>query len=117
MKARLVIYGGVVLCLLILGSIACPSTGHPNVKAREQVLREDLEIMRQSIRGFRQEYGRHPECLQELVTEGYIRHVPADPLTRSTETWITAQEDSGGISYVWSGAGARATDGTWYRDW
>jgi general secretion pathway protein G len=43
----------------------------------------------------------------ELATEGYVRKVPVDPMTKSTETWVVVSKDDdelGGVYDVHSGA-------------
>jgi general secretion pathway protein G len=66
-----------------------------------------------------------PETLQDLVTEGYLRQIPQDPMTQSSETWKIIMEDtpvggsnsSPGIFDVRSGSDKKSLDGTLYSDW
>ena len=69
---------------------------------------------------------RHPySALDDLVTAGYLKAVPKDPITGRTDTWITSQSDTlstvdqtqGGIDDVHSGAQVTATDGSSYNTW
>ena len=59
------------------------------IKAREAVLREDLYSMRVAIDQFAADLGRYPFSLKELVEQRYLREIPVDPFTRSSESWIT----------------------------
>jgi general secretion pathway protein G len=59
------------------------------------------------------------------MSAGYIKAVPVDPMTNSSDTWVTEQEDSlmaldqsaPGIVDVHSGSGATSTDGSVYSTW
>jgi general secretion pathway protein G len=35
-----------------------------------------------------------PESLQDLVSEGYLRQVPQDPMTGSDQSWKITMEDT-----------------------
>ena len=62
-----------------------------------------------------------------LVEEGYLRKIPEDPITKSSETWQTVQAEeetsddpdaaAGGVMDVKSGADGAALDGSRHGDW
>lgn len=79
----------VISIIGILASIAVPSYQAGLIKAREAVLREDLYSMRSAIDQFAADLGRYPFSLKELVEQRYLREIPVDPFTRSSESWIT----------------------------
>lgn len=79
----------VISIIGILASIAVPSYQTGLIKAREAVLREDLYSMRSAIDQFAADLGRYPFSLKELVEQRYLREIPLDPFTRSSESWIT----------------------------
>ena len=56
-------------------------------RAHEAVLASNLATLRDVIGQFRDDKGRYPGSLDELVLAGYLRQVPMDPFTRSNETW------------------------------
>jgi general secretion pathway protein G len=66
-----------------------------------------------------------PQSLQDLVREGYLRTVPYDPMTGSSESWKTIMEDPGqsvdqnnpGLWDVKSGSDKMSLEGTPYSDW
>jgi general secretion pathway protein G len=66
-----------------------------------------------------------PSDLSELVSEGYIREIPEDPITDSADTWRTEQAEpdannpgsGGGIDNVFSGSTETALDGSQYSEW
>ena len=66
-----------------------------------------------------------PQSLQDLVEAGYLKVIPVDPMTRSTESWVTDQSDSlhsidqsePGIDDVHSGDQETGSDGKPYSAW
>ena len=118
----------VVALIGIVASIALPSYRNATLKARESVLREDLWVMRDVIDQYFSDRGKYPESLDALVEAGYLRVIPADPMTRSRESWVTETEPIGedapeeenvepGITDVRSGADGTGLDGTEYSSW
>jgi general secretion pathway protein G len=112
----------------ILAAIAVPALVHSPQRAKEATLREDLFSMRSVIDQFHGDKGNYPPDLQTLVTQGYLRKVPVDPMTKSAETWVLAYEEVSpdqpadaatppGIVDVHSGSQDKALDGTLYKDW
>mgnify|MGYP003344223421 CR=1 FL=1 len=101
--------------------------GGPNSvqAAKEAVLKADLFLMRDAIDQYYADKGTYPASLQSLVSEGYLRRIPDDPITRSADSWTTtnAEFDPGaatgstGIYDVKSGADGVALDGSRYVDW
>ena len=117
-----------LVVVAIIGIITTVAVGqyHRSIqKAREAVLKEDLYIMRQAINHYFADKQEWPPDLHALVEESYIRSIPADPITHSSETWITefASSDdrdisnSPGIGDVRSGAPGAGVDGTSYSEW
>lgn len=115
----------VISIILILVSIAAPMYQHSIVSARESVLKQDLYTMRQAIDQYTMDKAKAPQSLQDLVDSGYLAKIPKDPITNSTDTWQTVQEDvlesvdqnEPGITDVHSGASGTALDGTAYNTW
>jgi general secretion pathway protein G len=115
----------VIAIIAILASIAVGNYQHSVWRAREAVLRDDLFTMRSSIDQYTLDKQKAPQSLEDLVTAGYIKSIPKDPITNSTDTWVTDQEDTmmsidqtaPGIVDVHSGANSTATDGTSYSTW
>lgn len=93
--------------------------------AQESVLKTDLFRMRDAIDQYFADKGKYPATLDSLVSEGYMRRIPEDPITQSADTWqtIPAEPDPAnpsmepGIYDVKSGAQGTALDGTAYSDW
>lgn len=115
----------VVAIIGILSGIAVGQYARSINKAKEAVLKENLFRMRNSINQYFADKGRYPYDLQALVDDKYLRAMPVDPITQSTDTWQTifAEMDDGdistepGIEDVQSGAPGYAEDGTRYSEW
>jgi general secretion pathway protein G len=108
----------VVTIIGILVTLAQPSFHSSVVKAREVALKHSMFVMRDVIDQYRSDKGGYPTMLQDLVKAGYLKAVPADPFTRSTETWQEMVDPTeGGVSDVHSGSMLVAMDGTPYNQW
>jgi general secretion pathway protein G len=114
----------------ILAAIAVPALRDSPQRAREAALREDLFTIRSVLDQYHGDKGVFPPDLATLVTDGYLRKIPADPMTKSAETWVLAYEEvtpeetsasteptTPGITDVHSGSAEKALDGTQYKDW
>ncbi|MDQ1813302.1 prepilin-type N-terminal cleavage/methylation domain-containing protein [Massilia sp. CCM 9210] len=89
-------------------------------RAREDVLREDLYLLRDAIDKFYADKNHYPSKLDELVTEKYLRAIPVDPYTKSARSWVPVapeETSTGMIADVRSGAPNKGRDGTWFKDW
>jgi len=122
----------VVMAIIgILAAVAVPALRDSPQRAREAALREDLFSFRSVIDQYHGDKGSYPADLQTLVTDGYLRKIPFDPMTKSADTWTLAYEEVStdqstssadqpaqpGIIDVHSGSPAKALDGTFYKDW
>ncbi|MET0264255.1 MAG: prepilin-type N-terminal cleavage/methylation domain-containing protein [Duganella sp.] len=104
----------------LLVSLAVPRYFGNIDKAKEDVLREDLYLMRDAIDKFYADRNRYPEEFDELVTELYLRKIPVDPFTRSSRSWVAVAPTDGSvgaIADVRSGTPGKARDGTLFKDW
>lgn len=120
----------------ILAAVAIPALRDSPQRAREAALRGDLFTMRSTIDQFHGDKGYYPPDLAALVTDGYLRQIPIDPMTKSRDTWQVETEQleatsegagtgagtpeegaTPGIIDVHSGSTGTALDGTLYKDW
>lgn len=115
----------VVSLVVLLASISMNQYRNSVQYAREAVLKEDLFRMRDAIDQFHADKGKYPQTLEDLVSDGYLREIPKDPITGSADTWqaVPAEPDpqnpsaEPGIYDVKSGSDGQALDGTQYADW
>lgn len=115
----------VVTIIVILITIAIPVYQKSIIRAKESVLRNNLFTLRTVIDNYTYDKQKAPADLQDLVTEGYLREIPVDPMTGSNQTWQKIMEDasqavdqdSPGIWEVHSGSNKAALDGSAYSDW
>jgi general secretion pathway protein G len=114
----------VMIIIGILLSIALPIYNQSLVRAREAVLRNDLFELRKLISQYTLDKQKAPQGLDDLVTGGYIKVVPKDPMTNEAN-WEVEQEDvllsvdqqDPGISGVHSASSAISSEGTAYSSW
>jgi len=115
----------VVAIIVILITIAIPVYQKSIIRTKESVLRNNLFTLRQVIDNYTYDKEKAPQSLQDLVSEGYLREVPLDPMTASNQTWKIVQEDATqavdqnnpGIFDVKSGSDKSSLDGSAYSDW
>ena len=97
----------VIAIIATLLTIAAPRYFKSLERSKETVLRQDLAVLRDAIDKYAADLDRYPETLESLVESGYVRTVPEDPMTRSSQTWLLETSDDPerpGIRDVHSGA-------------
>jgi general secretion pathway protein G len=115
----------VITLIVILASVGMPIYTNAVRRAQEATLKENLFRMNDAIDQYYADKTKYPQSLQDLVTDGYLRGIPEDPITDSADTWVTepAEPDPNnpatepGVYRVKSGADGTATDGSLYADW
>ena len=113
----------VISIIIILAAVALPQYQKTIMHARETVLKDDLFRMRSLIDQYAADKGKLPQSLDDLVTAGYIREVPKDPITDEKD-WVPvpgedvySTEGGSGMVDVKSGAQETSTEGTPYTEW
>lgn len=115
----------VMAIVAILASIAIPNFVSSIRNAKEAVLKEDLHVIRNAIDSYTMDKEKAPQSLDDLVQAGYLKSIPADPMTHSNETWVTSTDDTlesidqtePGINDVHSGSQEVGSDGQMYSTW
>jgi general secretion pathway protein G len=95
------------------------------IRAKESVLKNNLFTLRTVIDNYTYDKQKAPQALQDLVSEGYLKGLPVDPVTGSNQTWQTVMEDASqatsqdqpGIFDVRSGSDKTGLDGVPYAQW
>jgi general secretion pathway protein G len=115
----------VMAIVAVLVSIAVPIYQKTIIRSKETVLKQNLFTIRICIDEYTYDKGKAPSSLQDLVTEGYLRQIPTDPMTGNNQTWRVINEDASttvnqsepGIYDVRSGAEKKSLEGTPYSEW
>ena len=115
----------VVTLIVVLAGIGLSTYALSVKRAKEAVLREDLFRMRDAVDQYNADKGNYPPDLTSLVSDGYMRQIPKDPITESADTWQTVMSEpdpanpnaTPGVYDIKSGAEGTAIDGTAYAEW
>ena len=114
----------VITVIIILAAIALPQYQKTIMATREAVLRDDLFNMRKLIDQYAADKQKLPQSLDELVSAGYMREKPQDPMTGQTDWMENMGEDPNlaeggqGLIDVHSSSQDVSSDGTTpYSSW
>jgi len=114
----------VLTIVAILVSIALPIADSAILRAREAVLKSNLHTLRTLIDHYTADKRKAPQTLDDLVTAGYLRALPKDPITNETDWQIVMEEASMfpdqlelGNYDVRSNSEAISSEGTAYSSW
>jgi general secretion pathway protein G len=78
----------VIAIILVLIGMAAGRYEKSIIRSREAVLKQDLATMRNAIQQYTLDKEAGPQSLDDLVSAGYLREVPTDPITRERD-WHT----------------------------
>jgi len=113
----------VIAIIGILATLAQPSYKTAVRKSREAALKENLYNIRSVLDQYYADNGKYPDTLDDVVTKGYMRGVPVDPMT-NTNQWQTVpfesnnpDEPSGGIYDIHSSSSVVGLNGKPYNEW
>jgi general secretion pathway protein G len=115
----------VITIMVIIISMAIPTLTRSITRAKESVLRNNLTTLRTVIDNYSYDKGKAPQSLQDLVSEGYLRSIPTDPMNNYSTDWRTVLEDATqsvsqsepGIWDVHSNSDKTSLEGTPYSEW
>ena len=114
----------VMAIVSILMAIAIPQYQKSIRRTKETLLHSHLQTLRTVIDEYTFDKKKAPQTLQDLVTEGYLRAVPIDPIM-GNDNWRTINEDSltavdqtePGIFDIRSLSDQISLEGTPYSEW
>jgi prepilin-type N-terminal cleavage/methylation domain-containing protein len=114
----------VISMIAILAAMGVVQYRNSIRRTEEAVLKKDLFEMRDVIDQYYADKGKYPSSLDALVSDGYMRKIPVDPITKSADTWETVPAEADpanpsaepGIYNVKSGAPGTSLEGTPYSD-
>jgi general secretion pathway protein G len=115
----------VMIIIATLAAMAIPAYTRNVVAAKEAVLREDLQVIRTAIGSYTVDKQKAPQSLDDLVTAGYLKAIPKDPITGRKDCWVATQSDTfasvdqtdAGIDDVHPCSTGIGIDGTVYSSW
>jgi len=113
----------VITIIIILAAVVLPQYQKTILATREAVLREDLFKMRTLLDQYAADKQKLPQSLDDLVSGGYLRELPKDPITGQTDWAVTTGEDpnsssgESGVTDVHSASGDTSSEGTLYSTW
>ena len=114
----------VISMISILAAMGVVQYRNSVQRTKEAILKKDLFEIRDVIDQYYADKGKYPSSLETLVSDGYLRKIPVDPITNSSDTWetVAAEADPAnpsaepGVYNVKSGAPGTSLDGTAYAD-
>jgi len=114
----------VITIIVILVTMAIPIYQKSITRAKESVLHNNLFTLRTVIDNYTYDKEKAPQSLQDLVSEGYLRQIPVDPMTGNNQ-WQIVMEDASqsinqaepGIFDVKSLSNKTSLEGTPYSEW
>jgi general secretion pathway protein G len=115
----------VMAIIAVLMSVALPIYNRSIIRAKESVLKNNLFTLRTVIDEYTYDKQKAPQTLNDLVSDGYLRQIPIDPITGTADSWKIIMEDASntvnqsepGIFDVRSGADKTSLEGTPYSEW
>lgn len=101
MRSRLRRVGGFTLIellvvftlLALLLTIAVPRYLETADASRVKVREQNMATIRDALDKFKADQGRYPAKLEDLVDKRYLRKIPVDPVTDSTE-WLVVEDSA-----------------------
>jgi general secretion pathway protein G len=109
----------VLAIVALLLTLAVPRYFSSLDKSKSVVLEQNLKAVRDTIDKFYADKGRYPDSLQELVSEKYLKDLPVDPVTNTTDAWVVVPPEppaKGGVFDLHSGAPGVSASGKPYAE-
>jgi general secretion pathway protein G len=114
----------VISMISILAAMGVVQYRNSVQRTKEAILKKDLFEIRDVIDQYYADKGKYPSSLDTLVSDGYLRKIPVDPITNSADTWETVPAEADpanpsaepGVYNVKSGAPGTSLDGTPFVD-
>jgi general secretion pathway protein G len=115
----------VMAIIAVLMSVAIPIYSRSIQRSKESVLKNNMFTLRTVIDEYTYDKQKAPQTLEDLVSDGFLRQVPIDPMTGSSDSWKIIMEDGTntvnqtepGIFDIRSGSDKTSLEGTPYSDW
>jgi general secretion pathway protein G len=113
-----------IVAMIAIAGFIFSACHHSPRSTKEAILKQSLYEMRSAIDKYTVDKERAPQRLQDLVTAGYLKSIPLDPITKSADTWQIEMESApaspnlpAGIANICSGAKGSGPDGIAYHQY
>ena len=114
----------VIAIILILLGMAAASYTKAIRRAREAVLRSDLQDLRKAIDNYTLDKQAAPQSVNDLFEAKYLHSVPIDPMTQQAD-WVpqfdsvvlSPDQNGTGMTDVHSNSDQMSLEGTPYNTW
>ena len=111
-----------IAALFVSCSLVAPGRKESERRGREAKLRDELMAMRSLIDQYAADKGKRPKSLDDLLKAGYLREIPADPITKKPDWKLITGEDPNrqgetAILDIRSSSSERSIDGQPYSEW
>jgi general secretion pathway protein G len=119
-KRTLIPLSAVLLVLLAATLLVSCRSVTSIQKAREGVLQQDLFTLRTLLNQYFVDLHKRPHSLDELMTAGYLKQIPTDPMTGRNDSWTLEWSNDPkipGITNIRSSSQTISSTGTACRDW
>jgi len=112
----------VIAALVVSCSVVAPGRKENERRGREVKLRNELAAMRSLIDQYAADKGKLPKSLDDLLGAGYLREIPADPITKKPDWKLIVGEDpnrpgESGILDIRSSSSEKSIEGQLYSEW
>jgi general secretion pathway protein G len=111
-----------IAALVVSCSVVAPGRKESERRGREVKLRNELAAMRTAIDTYAADQGKLPKSLDDLLGAGYLREIPADPITKKPDWKLIMGEDPNrpgeiGILDIRSSSSEKSIEGQPYSEW
>jgi general secretion pathway protein G len=110
----------VMAIVSLLLTLAAPRYFKSIERSKETVLRANLAATRDALDKYYGDTGKYPDQLTDLVDKKYLRTLPWDPVTESSESWSIAAPEggqTGSVYNIFSGAQGIGSNNIPYAQW
>jgi general secretion pathway protein G len=127
---KLVLYLGAFVIFVAVAADGCifykahKDFQQADIRIQEKILTDQLGLLRGAIKRYTLEMGAPPQSLSDLVTSGYLRNIPTDPIV-GKQDWAVVIGDYEtqsktplrGIVDAHSWSNEKSSRGTPYSQW
>lgn len=111
-----------IAALVVSCSLIAPGRNESERRGREAKLRDELASMRRAIDLYAADQGKLPRSLDDVLKAGYLREIPADPITKKPDWKLITGEDPNrqgeiAILDIRSSSIERSIEGQPYSEW